>query len=461
MGGTERARTGRRSDSIGGADLTRRSFLAGAGAAALGGCSVFGGSGSRNVLPEDELLRVACIGVGGKGWTDMNETAACTGVEIVAVCDVDAGRLKKAAGKYPDATAYTDWRQILERPDIHAVTITTPDHMHAPIALPAIRRGWHVYCQKPLTHNIAEARRMAEEASEYGVVTQMGIQYHSREFLRRSVETIRSGVIGKVSEVHVWTDRAAGWWPQGIERPSSSDPAPEDLAWDLWLGVAPERPFVKNVYHPFKWRGWLDFGTGSLGDMGCHLFDPVIAALEPGAPRRVRSDGEKPNGDTFPSTSSIRYEFGPGPMIAGSKLTLTWRDGGNKPDAAALLWPAGKKLPDNGAILVGEKGNIFANYADDPILLPESDFADYKYPAVVDGNHYDLWVRACHGSGPTGTAFDTYAGPLTETVLLGNLAMHHPGGWLEWDSVGMKVTNLPEANSLLRREYRAGWENFA
>lgn len=442
-------------------EISRRTFLAGAGASTLGGCAMFGGGGSRNLLPETEPLRVACIGVGGKGWTDMNETADCAGVEIVAVCDVDAGRLKKAAGRYPDATPYTDWRLILDRADIHAVTVTTPDHMHAPISLPAIRRGWHVYCQKPLTHNIAEARRMAEEASEYGVVTQMGIQHHSRKYFRRSVETIRSGAIGRVREVHVWTDRPKGWWPQGIERPSSTDPVPDDLAWDLWLGVADTRPYSKNIYHPFKWRGWVDFGTGSLGDMGCHLIDPILTALEPGPPRRVRSDGDPPNGETFPASSVIRYEFGPGERIAGSKLEMTWYDGGIKPEAAPLLWTAGSKLPDNGAILVGEKGNLYANYADEPILLPEADFKDFDYPDAIDGNHYDLWVRACHGGERTGTAFDTYAGPLTETVLLGNLALHHPGGWLDWDSVGLKVPNLPEADRLIRREYRSGWESYA
>ncbi|MCA9056427.1 MAG: Gfo/Idh/MocA family oxidoreductase, partial [Planctomycetaceae bacterium] len=228
---------------------------------------------SRRTWAANEQVNIACVGVGGKGASDLAETSV--GHNIVAICDVDSQRLGQAATKFPQAKTYTDWRKLLEQPGIDAVTISTPDHMHAPVTMTAMQLGKHVFTQKPLTHSIYEARRLTQVAAEKGLITQMGIQHHATARLKMAVQAIRDGVIGKVREVHAWTDRPGHFWKQGLTRPDQSDPVPENINWDHWLGVAPARPFVAGLYHPFHWRGWWDFGTGALGDMGCHILDPV------------------------------------------------------------------------------------------------------------------------------------------------------------------------------------------
>ncbi|MFO1091884.1 MAG: Gfo/Idh/MocA family oxidoreductase [Planctomycetaceae bacterium] len=264
-------------------DITRRSFLRQSALAA--GIAPWVGASAVRAGLANEKVNIACIGVGGKGFGDLTETSV--GHNVVALCDVDAQVLARAAEKFPDAKKYTDWRKLLEHPGIDAVTVSTPDHTHAPATMTAMQLGKHVFTQKPLTHTIYEARRLAEVAAEKGLVTQMGIQHHATARLKIAVQVIRDGVIGKVSEVHVWTDRPVNFWKQGQQRPKETSPVPDYLDWDQWLGVAPERPYVDGVYHRFNWRGWWDFGTGVAGDMGCHMLDPVVNALELGPPASV------------------------------------------------------------------------------------------------------------------------------------------------------------------------------
>jgi len=259
---------------------SRRGFLA-AGLSAASSLPLFHIAAPAATSP-NARLRLACVGVGGKGWSDMMETSQ--GQEVTAICDVDEQRLERAAQQFPRARKYRDWRALMERDDIDAVTVSTPDHMHAPVSYTAISLGRHVYCQKPLTHSVHEARALTTLAAERGVVTQMGIQHHSNTHFKTAVRLIQEGRIGPVSEAHVWTDRPGDFWPQGMDRPAGSDPVPNSLHWYEWLGVAPERPHVEGAYHAFRWRGFWDFGTGALGDMGCHGMDPVWKALDLAAP---------------------------------------------------------------------------------------------------------------------------------------------------------------------------------
>ncbi len=437
---------------------TRRMFLkdVGLSAAALAAAPFAGCATPRPRAPLTEL-RVACVGVGGMGGADMDNIAGRPGVKIVALCDVDGGRLAEGAKKHPSARTYADWRQMLDREarECDAVTVGTPDHMHAPIAMSAILRGKHVYVQKPLAHEIFEVRQLHRAARRMGVVTQMGIQCHSNTPYRQATLILRDGVIGRIKAVHVWSNRPG--WPQGGARPAGADPVPKDLAWDLWLGVAPERPFVRDAYHPFKWRGILDFGTGALGDMGCHILDTPMAALKLGAPRAVRSEGPGVTADMHPAWEIVHYEFAGTEYTAGSVLPMTWYDGGRKPDAALAPLPAGQELPENGALFIGEKGVMLLPHEGGARLLPEGDFRGVKRPQVPPGDHWAQWVEACLGRGEPSAAFD-FAAPLTEAVLLGTLSARFPGRRLAWDSMRLKVSGDAAATGFVRRAYRPGWE---
>jgi predicted dehydrogenase len=409
-------------------------------------------------------LNIAGVGVGGKGWGDITETSM--GHNVVAICDVDhstTGRagLGRAAKRFPKAKRYADWRKLLEQKDIDAVTVSTPDHMHAPIATAAMQLGKHVYVQKPLAHDVYEARQLAIAARKHRVVTQMGNQGHSGKPYRSVVQLIQSGVIGKVKQAHTWSNRPI--WPQGMNRPSGSMPVPESLHWDLWLGVAPPRPYYgkylqnREAYHPFTWRGWLDFGTGALGDMGCHIIDPVVWSLELGPPRRIWSDGPAPNRESWPKWGTVHWQFPGTKYTAGDSIQLTWYDGGKLPPAGLVPLPEGEKLYRNGCVLIGESGVLACEHGRMPRLLPAEKFADVKFPELEDHNHYQQWSSACLGDDKTTSHFD-YAGPLTETVLLGNVAVRFPGTNLQWNSEKLEFTNHPEANAHLRRKYRKGWE---
>lgn len=429
--------------------LNRRRFLSRVAA----GVAVGSLSGTRRALAANEQVRIACIGVGGKGASDLAETSV--GHQIVAICDVDSQRLAQAAMKFPQAKTYTDWRKLLEQPDIDAVTVSTPDHMHAPITMTALNLGKHAFTQKPLTHSIYEARRLTEVAAEKGVVTQMGIQHHATGRLKMAVDTIRRGVIGKVREVHAWTDRPGTFWKQGLMRPAAADQVPGNINWDHWLGVAPERPYVDKLYHPFHWRGWWDFGTGALGDMGCHILDPVVNALELGPPWTVSAEGPPPDAESGPLWCVVHYEF-PGTAHTTESLKVTWYEAGKQPPREIFLAPADWKGSLNGVLYVGEKGNLFVGFPEMPELFPQGAFPADAIPKIEDHNHYTEWTDAIAGRGKTSCPF-SYSGPLTETVLLGNVA-YRSGQAIRWNSEKLEVEGLSAAANLIRRPYRADWE---
>jgi predicted dehydrogenase len=437
-------------------NISRRRFISSAAVAAatftIVPRHVLGGQ--KYVAPS-EKLNIAGIGIGGQGWTDLHGVSS---ENIVALCDVDDERAKRTYEEYPDAKRYRDYRIMLEKQkDIDAVVIATPDHMHAAITMAAIRMGKHVYCEKPLTHTVYEARKITQAARQAGVATQMGNQGHSGESIRLIKEWILDGAIGPVREVYCWTDRPKGWWPQGIGRPGQAATVPQTLDWDLWLGVAPQRPYHPD-YMPFNWRGWWDFGCGALGDLGCHIIDVPFWALDLTAPTSIQAQSTSVNNETGPEAETIEYEF---PARNGNPpVKLTWYDGGRTPPRPAEL-EQGRKMGDNngGVLLVGEKGTIMSGcFGDGARIIPEEKMKAYKRPTQTltrSKGHYTDWILACKGGDPASSNFD-YAGPLTEVTLLGNAAVR-AGGKLLWDSQNMKFTNNDDANKYIHFEYRKGW----
>ena len=352
-----------------------------------------------------------------------------------------------------------------EAANIDAVTVGTPDHIHAVAAMAAIRAGKHVYCQKPLTHTLHECRELTKAAHAAGVATQMGNQGHASEGARLTNEWIRAGIIGEVREVHVWSDRAGRLWKQGIGRPTDTPPVPSTLDWNLWLGPIHERPY-HPAYCPVSWRGWRDFGTGAMGDMGCHIIDHPVWALELGPPTAVEAtctlDGSfladnKPNFETYPIASLISYEFPARGALPA--VHMTWYEGGLMPPTPAEM-PEGRRLPDNGVLYVGSKGKMFhSSHGGMPELLPAAlHEAARQVPKTMPRSigHYEEWLAACKGGSKPVSNFD-YAGPLTEIALVGVLAMRAPGKRLLWDSPNLKVTSAPEVNEFIHTEYRKGW----
>lgn len=436
---------------------TRRSFLK---ASALAGFGVPLIRTNAIAGPNDQLS-VASIGTGGKGWSDLTNVAISPHVRVAALCDIDEGpnHLGRAAGKFPDATLYRDWRKLLDAEKVDAVIVSTPDHMHAPIALNAMRRGRHVYCQKPLTHTIAEARLMSQTAEAGGLTTQMGNQIQAYAEYRSAVQLVHAGAIGKVHRVYSWQAGTPGW-PRAIDRPAGSDPVPKTLLWDNWLGVAPERPYKEKIYHPFNWRGWQDFSNGQLGDFGCHILDPVFMALKLTAPLSLQAQAPKINSETWTESVRVEYVFPHTEMTTGDKsgLQVTWIDGpGHKPEAELkdIIDPA--KLPGSGSMLLGDEGALLIPHVGQPRLLPEDKFAEYKTPELERLSHYVLWADACRGEGATKSNF-SYAGRLTETVLLGTIALRLPGAQLKWNAEAMKISGHDRAPAMLSKDYRKGWE---
>jgi predicted dehydrogenase len=475
--------------------LSRRQFIYYSTLAA-GTLAVSGYPARAKLKSPNEKLDIGIIGCRGKGSVDSEGLAGRpdkdgnrSGENIVAICDVDAEALASAAAKWPKARQYRDYREMIEKEkSIDAVTVSIPDHHHAPAAMRAIQAGKHVYCQKPMTHAISEARALTLAARKYKVVTQMGNQGHSQEGIRRLCEMIWSGVIGQVSEAHCWTNRPI--WPQGRTRPPGSDPVPDYLNWDTWIGPAPMRPFVQSwpeerqteqtgdgqsngngkrrrrrqngVYHPFNWRGWWDFGCGALGDMACHVMDGANWALKLGAASSVELVGSGPiSPDMAPTSSIIKYQF---PAREGMPpCTLTWYDGGNKPEKPKEM--EAERWESSGTIFIGDKGKIMCGeYCGNPRLLPESSMADYKRPDPtiprIPGNDQEAlpyidFIRACKGGPPACSNFDV-SGPFSEIVLLGNLALRL-GKKMEWDSAHMRVKGCPEADQYIHPTYRKGW----
>jgi len=402
----------------------------------------------------NDRLNVAAIGAGGKGNVDI---AGCARENIVALCDVDQVRASQSFNKYPKATRYTDFRVMLEKEGdrIDAVTVSTPDHTHAVASAMAIKMGKHVYCQKPLTHTVDEARLLTQLARRHKVATQMGNQGHSHPDSRRLVELIRGGVLGDVKEVHIWTDRPI--WPQGIKRPEGQATVPKTLDWQLWLGPAANRPY-QAAYVPFKWRGFWDFGTGALGDMGCHNQDLAYWALDLRDPTTVAATCPEVNRESAPKWSIITLQF---PQRGKrSPVKLVWYDGGKKPSADLVK---GRPLPANGSIFVGSKDTLYIpNAWGAGEFLSGAKTADFKQiaedlvkPSDFNSHHYQEWIDACKGGKPALSNFD-YAGPMTEAVLLGNVALR-AGETIHWDAKNMRITNVSEANQYIRHRYRAGW----
>jgi predicted dehydrogenase len=403
-----------------------------------------------------EKLRTAHIGVGGMGGSDLNSVASHSSVEVAALCDVDRNILTAAHEKHAGAKVFSDYREMISEmgDKIDAVVVSTPDHTHAPAAMTAMLAGKPVYCQKPLTHEVFESRQLRLVAQEKGLVTQMGVQIHSAAPYKRTVQMIQDGVIGKVSQVHAWSNKNWGYDGKAFE--ATEDP-PENLDWDLWLGPAPTRPFVPRVYHQGNWRKIVDFGTGTLGDMGVHIFDTPYTALELTAPNWAKTTCRPPTGVGHPERNIVEYEF-PGTKFTTDTMVWKWYDGKDAPPKSADVGlPEETKLPGQGSLFVGEKGQLLLPHIAEPLLFPEEQFKDYQRPQIAGNNHYHQWVDACLGNGETSMGFDL-AGPLTEALLLGVVANRFPGQPLHWDAKNLKVTNIDAANALIRRTYRDGFE---
>jgi len=435
------------------AKVTRRGFMS--AAAAVAGLTIVRRDvlGGPRHVPPSEKLNIAGVGIGGRGAGDLHELAS---ENIVALCDVDQEYAADVFKKYPSAKKYRDFRRMLDsQKNIDAVVIATPDHTHAVIAMTAIKMGKHVYCEKPLAHSILEVRKLTEAAREAGVATQLGNQGQASEGARLVCEFIWDGAIGPVREIHSWCNRPIS--PRGIDRPKETPPVPKTLDWDLWLGPAPRRPY-HSCYHPFTWRGWWDFGTGVLGDIGCHQFAPIFRALKLGYPTSVEACSSGVNSETAPLASIVRYEFpGRGDM---PPLKLTWYDGGLMPARPAELNEGLRFGNADDNLFIGDKGKMLGHR-----LIPETKSKEYGRPPRVlprSPGHHKEWINACKGGDPADSNFDV-SGPLTEVVLLGNVALrmgkqlYEKGLKLYYDGPKMKVTNLPEANKYIRSEYREGW----
>jgi predicted dehydrogenase len=400
-------------------------------------------------------LKILCIGTANRAGDDID---GVKDEDIVGLCDIDSRYLEAASMKFPSATKYVDYREMIaaEADRADAVVIGTADHQHAPAAIRAINAGLHCYCEKPLTHTVHEARLIAQAAKAKGVATQMGTQIHAGGNYRRVVEIIQAGVIGDVTDVHVWVGK--GWG--GGNRPEKVDPVPEYLNWDLWLGPAPERPFAQGRYHPAEWRRWWDFGQGTLGDMGCHYMDLPFWALGLRHPIQCEADGPQVHAETCPLGLVVRYKF---PAANGrSSVNLTWYDGDRIPTEIQgvdiVEKDPNKKLPGSGVMFIGTQGQMFADYGSYE-LYPHSKFTDFTPPpkTIPDSiGHHAEWIQACKDGTPTTCNFD-YSGALTESVLLGNVA-YRTGRKIEWNAAELKATNCPEADQYIRKSYRKGWE---
>lgn len=411
----------------------------------------------RTISP-NEKLNCAAIGAGGKGKSDIE---ACGNENVVALCDPDWDRAAEAFNLFPNAAKFKDYRVMLEEmPEIDAVTISTPDHTHAPAAYMAMKMGKHVYVQKPLTHTVAEARLLRDTAREMGVATQMGNQGHAGDGVRNLYELIWSGVIGQVKEVHIWTSRPV--WPQGIPQALEPQVIPTNFDWNLWIGTAPMRPYNEG-YAPFKWRGWQDFGAGALGDMACHIMDPAYWTLRLGdasyySVEVIKEEGR--NSETFPNSTIVKYSF-PARDTLGP-VDVYWYDGAFEPTRPEGI-PEDVKLGDgrNGSFFVGEKGILTTGeYGGDSRIVLGEAMEGFTQPDPwlrrIEGDIHQDWLRACKGGLPACSNFD-YAGPFTEMVNFGNLAVKF-GEKLEWDNIEGVVRNVPNPSEIVSKEYRKGWE---
>ena len=446
-----------------GQSCNRRRFLATTGSAVAAFTILK--SGSARTYAANEKLNIASVGAGGRASGDIRAVAS---ENIVALCDVDWNRAAGSFKQFPQAKRFKDYRIMLEEMDakIDAVIVGTPDHHHFHASMAAIDRGKHVYCEKPLTHSVWEARELTRAAKSAGIATQMGNQAQASEQTRVVQEFVMDHAIGKIREAHIWTDRPSRglfdeYWPQGVSRPTDTPTIPDHLAWDLWLGPAPQRPY-HSAYLPAKWRGWWDFGTGALGDIACHYFDPVFRALKLGAPVSVEASSTRVNKETFPLGSMITYRFPARDEMPAVKLV--WYDGGLRPPRPNVIGQ-GDVMGTNGLMLVGDDDAVLLSDWNSWRMFPDKKAKAYGTPPKKlprSPGHHVEWINACKGGPAAGSNFD-WAGPMTETVLLGNVALRPQlrdgltRTKLVWDSEQLAFTNLNAANQFLRREYREGW----
>lgn len=451
---------------------TRRVFLK---QAALAGAAFGFPAVVRSASPNSRV-QLATVGVSGQGFTDIHNFSSHPKVKYVGFCDIDTTLFAKADETVPGIPHFTDFRAMLDKlgDSVDAISVSIPDHMHALVGIEAMKRHKHLYCQKPLAHTVWECRQMRLWAAKTGVVTQMGNQGHSSIEYRLATRLIHEGVIGKVKEVHSWCPHAGNERTRRIEPPAPG-PVPASVNWDLWIGSAPMRPFSPGMYHPFAWRDWQDFGGGAaLGDFGCHILDPVFTALGLTAPISVTANNSGINRQVWPVMETIRWEFAGNERIAGPTLRVTWSDGGLRPDRKLAKLPPGLDLPQLGSLFIGEKGNMVLPHVGGPRLYPAENFQGFAFPKDIKGlNHWHRWIDAIDGGAKTTAGFD-YAGPLSETVQLGNIATRvceppppkrgsntlgaRDGLVLKWDAANLKFGNSAEANALITKKYRRGWE---
>ena len=406
--------------------------------------------------PPGGTLRLAAFGASNMGFETLHGIATHPKVKLACVAEVDSARLDRFKQAYPDAKVYPDWRQMLakEHRQIDLACVGAPDHMHAVMAVSAMELGLPVYVQKPLAHYLYEVRTMTELAHRKRLVTQMGIQIHSRAEYRAAVAIVQSGAIGKISAVHSWSNKQ---WGDTAVMPDRSDPVPPGLHWDLWLGVASQRPYIQDYYHPVNWRKRVDFGTATFGDMGCHILDPVFDSLSLTAPLWVRSEGAAPGQHSWGIDNTVHFLFPGTNFTEGDRVAVTWYDGNKRPPAEVQAFLESHPLPDQGSIFIGAKGVMLLPHVAAPVLFPQAQFRDFPTPSAETGDHYHEFVEAVLGNGKTSTPFH-YSGPLTEVALMGVLATRFPNATLEWDADRLRFKNSAEATRLMRRKYRSGWK---
>jgi len=447
-------------------NLDRRTFLAGCAAGAAAACPAFVRAASLG-----SRLHVVGVGVDGIARTDLGRIGAHPAVTMVGLCDVDANRFGWADETFPAVRHFADYRDMFATlgDGFDAVVVDTPDHMHAPVAVAAMQMGKHVYCQKPISHTLWEARQMRGWADTAGVATQMGNQIHSATEYRLATRLIRDGAIGKVREVFSWAG-VTGNERTRLFAPPPPAPVPGNLDWNLWIGGAPLRDYAP-AYHPFTWRDWQDFGGGALGDFGCHILDPVFTALDLTAPRTVAARNSGVNDQIWPTHQVVEYVFPGTEFTVADSLPVTWMDGGLRPSRTLARMPGDVDLPAAGSLFIGEEGCMVLRHVGLPQLYPVDRYASFVMPEIEPRNHWHDWVEACLNGSRTTAGFH-YAGPLTETVHLGNIAtrlarptinpvtgmLEEPVGPLTWDAATMRFAGRPDADRLVSKSYRNGFD---
>ncbi len=445
--------------------LSRRQFLQAATVAGVTAPFIVP-SGLLAAAPNSKVNH-ACIGCSGMGAGDRKSFLRHKKLQIVALCDVDANHLKDALKDVPGARTYADWRELLDKEGdkIDSVNVTVPDHMHFPIAYSAIQKGKHVYCQKPMCHDVAEVRALTKAAVKKGVFTQLGTQYAAGLGDRTMVQFLKAGAVGKVRHVYLCSNRpnAVRDYRLAGPRPAQGQEAPAQLQWDLWLGTAPARPYAPGIYHPVKWRAWLDFGTGWSGDIGCHIFDAVWKGLGLKTPLSVIAEVQESwrqsperRADTWPQGDHIAWTFPGNELTESRELIVEWFDGEYFPPKEVRALYAAEEYPAESAMVVGTEGAVLNPLGPSPILLPEEKFKNYPRPKLPARDHYQHFVDAILGGEKNESHF-AQTGPMTEAILLGTVAARAPGQKLEWDAARLKIPNYPDAERYLRRQYREGW----